>query len=93
MLRLAAILALLTSPAMAANCAQRDVVIERLSTKYQETQTAGGLQSSKSIMEVWASEESGTFTVILTHPNGLSCIVASGTHWYVDTTEKKDPPA
>ncbi len=71
-------------PALAANCAQRDVVVERLESKYSERLTAGGLQTSKSIMEVWASDETGTFTVILTHPSGLSCIVASGTHWYVD---------
>lgn len=72
-------------PVYAAICAQRDVVVDRLESKYSERLTAGGLQSSKSIMEVWVSEEKGTFTVLLTNPNGLSCIVASGTNWYVET--------
>lgn len=76
-------------PVHAANCAMRDVVVDRLEGKYSERLTAGGLQTSKSIMEVWSSDETGTFTVILTHPNGVSCIVASGTHWYVDEAQVK----
>jgi len=79
-------------PAHAASCAMRDTVVDRLESKYSEQLTAGGLQSSRTttaIVEVWASDETGTFTVILTSPNGLSCIVASGTDWFTDTREAK----
>lgn len=72
-------------PAMAANCANRDMVVERLQTKYSENFAAGGLQSSsdkKVLVEVWASEETGTFTVMLTTPEGVSCVVATGTDWH-----------
>lgn len=72
-------------PAFAANCAKRDRVVERLKTKYSESFAGGGLQASQtqnSVVEVWASKETGTFTVILTTPEGLSCIVATGTDWY-----------
>jgi len=75
-------------PAYAANCAMRDVVVDRLESQYSERLTAGGLQTAQSIVEVWTSEKTGTFTVITTHPSGLSCIVATGTHWYVDETAK-----
>ncbi|SHJ87109.1 hypothetical protein SAMN05444000_11499 [Shimia gijangensis] len=72
-------------PAHAANCAMRDTVVERLSTMYSEALTAGGLQgkqNSTTFIEVWASKESGTFTVIITNPQGVSCVVAAGTDWF-----------
>ena len=69
-------------PAQAASCANRDMVVDRLQTQYSEQLTAGGMQTAQSIMEVWTSEDTGTFTVILTSPNGQSCVVATGTHWF-----------
>jgi len=72
-------------PAQAAGCAKREQVVERLKTRYSESLTAGGLQASRNsqtIVEVWASKETGTFTVILTTPEGMSCVVATGTDWF-----------
>ena len=74
-----------SAPAMAANCADRDTVVERLASHYEESFTAGGLQTvqnKQTLVEVWSSEETGTFTVILTTPEGMACIVATGTDWY-----------
>ncbi len=72
-------------PAHAANCGLRDTVVDRLQSKYSETLTAGGLQGSRNVqtmVEVWASEQTGTFTVILTNPQGISCVVATGTDFF-----------
>ena len=84
-------------PALASNCAPRDAVIERLSGKYSEKLTGGGLQGSASgqaLIEVWASDSTGTFTVIVTTAQGFSCIVAAGTNWMqnneVSTVDEKD---
>ena len=77
--------AALAPPAYAANCAARDTVIERLQSKFSEQLAAGGLQATRPIqtmVEVWASPETGTFTVLLTNPNGTSCIVAAGTDFF-----------
>lgn len=63
-------------------CGMRDKVIAKLQADYSEQLTAGGYQTSKSVMEVWTSTENGTFTVLLTNPNGVSCIVATGTGWF-----------
>ena len=82
---LSAGLILASLPAYAGNCANRDQVVERLKTRYSESFTGGGLQASRtrsSVVEVWASEETGTFTVILTTPEGMACIVATGTDWF-----------
>ena len=67
------------------NCGQRDVVIEKLSKQFKEQLTVGGLQKRQSVqavMEIWASEETGTFTVLITNPQGVSCIVAAGTDFF-----------
>ena len=81
-----------TLPAHAAGCAKRDKMVERLQTRYSETLTGGGLQATRSaqtIVEVWSSKETGTFTVILTTPEGLACVVATGTDWF-EATEIAD---
>ncbi len=72
-------------PALAGNCALRTEVIDRLQSKYSESLTAGGLQGTQNVqtmVEVWASEKTGTFTVILTSPQGISCVVATGTDFF-----------
>jgi len=63
-------------------CAQRDRLAERLSTTYKELPVAGGLQNSQRLVEVWASPDTGTFTIIFTNADGMSCIVATGTNYH-----------
>ncbi|MBV1926768.1 MAG: hypothetical protein KUG62_06390 [Rhodobacteraceae bacterium] len=81
-------------PALAApNCELRETVIQQLSTKYSEQLAVGGLQKvqgTQTLMEIWASVETGTFTVLLTNPNGISCIVAAGTN-YFEAIPKAEP--
>ena len=84
----------LASPVAANNCGERDTVVERLETKFSEQLAMGGLQNTQrtqSVMEVWASVETGTFTVLLTDPNGISCIVAAGTDYF--QAERRSPKA
>lgn len=73
-------------PAQAAGCGMRDAVVERLKSKYSEVMTAGGIQgnaqSTTAVLEIWSSETTGTFTVISTNAQGVSCIVAVGRDWF-----------
>lgn len=67
-----------------APCADRDHVVERLETDYEEVHAGSGLQArpdTQALVEVWASRETGTFTVMLTTPDGMSCVLATGTDW------------
>lgn len=76
----------MTAPAYASNCADRETVVERLQAYYDESYAGGGLQmvqDDQTLVEVWASEDTGTFTVMLTTPDGLTCVVATGTDWHV----------
>lgn len=80
---LAALMALLSAPAMAEtpnvkNCAKRDMVIKRLASAYGETRKSMGVGANNSVVEVFASEETGTWTIILTSEDGTTCLVASG---------------
>ncbi|KCV81615.1 hypothetical protein ATO10_11902 [Actibacterium atlanticum] len=60
------------------NCAPRATVLERLSSKYGETLQASGLGGNQSVVELFAAPQSGTWTITVTLPNGLTCLVASG---------------
>ena len=78
-------LAAAVSTAGAANaqqaCADRDQITTRLESKYGESFAGGGLRNAKSIYEVWMSEDSGTWTIIMTKPDGQACVMAAGTNW------------
>jgi hypothetical protein len=37
-----------------------------------------GLGANNAVVEVFASEETGTWTITVTMPSGLTCLVASG---------------
>lgn len=63
-------------------CGAREAMVDRLASVYSEELTAAGLQGrdgDQRVLEIWASERTGTFTVLLTTAAGESCIVASGT--------------
>jgi predicted methyltransferase len=62
-------------------CTERDTLAEHLSNKYGETLSAGGLRDSQSVLEVWISQDGGTWTLLLTQADGTSCIMAAGTNW------------
>lgn len=60
------------------NCAERARVIERLAEGYGETRQSIGLGANNSVIEVFASLETGTWTITVTAPSGITCLVASG---------------
>jgi hypothetical protein len=59
-------------------CAMRQHVIDRLASAYGETRQSIGLGANNQVVEVFASTETGTWTITVTTPNGLTCLVASG---------------
>lgn len=73
-------LILLTTTAFAQgrNCGPRDAVAARLAEGYGETRQSIGLGANNAVIEVWASDETGSWTITVTQPNGLACLVASG---------------
>lgn len=61
-------------------CGERSKFIDHLSDSYKETPTAIGLASNGNVIEVLTSDD-GTWTIIVTRPDGESCVVATGESW------------
>lgn len=60
------------------NCAPRQVVMERLTGGYGETRQSIGLGANNALVEVFASEDTGSWTITVTLPSGVTCLVAAG---------------
>ena len=83
----AGIIALSTTAVSAMpHCAARDSVVASLQDRYAERHIASGLQSDTGLLEIWASDVDGSWTVLMTRPDGQTCVVASGTHWLEQDT-------
>ena len=63
------------------------------SRKYAEAPVAFGLQTNGNLLQIYASKDTGTWTVISTSPAGTSCIVAAGKSWESLPISKNDPVA
>lgn len=67
-------------PVHAMSCGDRIDGITELKDRYGEEPAAMGLTSSGEVIELFISEN-GTFTIITTGPDGLSCLMLSGDSW------------
>ncbi|SHI86700.1 hypothetical protein [Wenxinia saemankumensis] len=90
---LAAPPALAQSPGPA--CAPHRIVVERLADRFGESRQSIALGSDNTVVEVFASLESGTWTITVTRPGGPTCLVASGLAYepVTDPLPNTDPPA
>ena len=79
------------APALSA-CAPRAAIVAQLERKYGETRRGAGLQNRGAVTEVFASAATGTWTIIVTRPDGVSCAVAAGEAWLEETALSALPP-
>ena len=61
-------------------CAERTNVVNTLDSQYKESPRAIGLVSKEAVLEIFVSE-TGTWTVVVTDPAGVSCVLAAGQSW------------
>jgi len=64
--------------AAAARCADHTLVVKRLNEIYGESRRAMGVVTGQTVLEVYASDESGSWSITITQPGGPTCLVASG---------------
>lgn len=64
-----------------ANCNTREAVERILRDKYQEQVVAIGITGQGHRMEVFASDDGATWSVVVTTPRGMACLAASGRNW------------
>ncbi len=60
------------------NCATRDTVVAQLATRFGESRHGIGLAANNGVMEIFASDKTGTWTITVTLPDGVTCLIASG---------------
>ncbi len=76
---------ILSTPARAQMmCASHDFVTDHLAKKYGEASTAFGITNMGALVEILVSDDNdgpNTWTIIVTSPQGTSCIVAAGEGW------------
>lgn len=86
MIRLAAIALCVTASAsqaqMPSNCDTRKTIVDLLNKKYGETQQSMGLAKGN-VVEMFASTKTGSWTITITLPDGMMCLLASGKHFEI----------
>ena len=65
-------------------CADRGQVVKKLAEKFGETLKSVGLHANDAVIEVYSSERTGTWTILVTRTDGMSCLLAAGQGWQQD---------
>jgi hypothetical protein len=72
--------AILTQQPNQMPCGSRAGLVKELHDKFKENINSIGITGSGTVMELFTSE-SGSWTLLVTMPNGNSCLIASGSGW------------
>ncbi len=68
-------------------CSRTTDIMQTLDKKYRETRRGVGIDknthSGGPIVELFYNETKPSWTILLTFPNGTSCLLRSGTEWLV----------
>jgi len=72
-------------------CLGHDKLVQMLDGRYSERPVAFGLEASGRLFEVFAAEDGATWTMVITTPEGASCVVAVGEEWQEPRQLAYDP--
>jgi hypothetical protein len=62
-------------------CTRLDHLSGFLAQTYGEKPVSAGLQANGQLLQIFASQDTGTWTAVTTSPAGLACVVATGRGW------------
>ena len=72
-------------------CDSRGRLVAQLGERYQEAPIALGVDSGGRLIEVLAAVDGSTWTIIVTLPQGISCMVAAGEGWRAVPRKDAEP--
>jgi hypothetical protein len=72
-------------------CGDRTSILTRLGERYGETRRGAGLMADVGVLEIYSNPDTGSWTILLTNPNGLTCLIAAGEGWVQDAPATKTP--
>ncbi|HET6519430.1 MAG TPA: hypothetical protein VFG47_06370 [Geminicoccaceae bacterium] len=74
-------------------CDRHTDLVDRLAGQYKEAPAGFGIQLNGNLLQLYVSKETGTWTLLTTTPDGLSCIVGAGESWENLPEPNTDPYA
>lgn len=63
------------------NCGDHGAIVDRLATQYGERRRGVGLSGGTSLLEIFASDETGSWSITVTAAGGPTCLVAAGDYF------------
>jgi hypothetical protein len=69
------------SPIAEVFCDDRDSLLLKLERSYGAERMGRGMRGPEAVIEVWAVQSTGEWTLVQSYPDGRSCIVAMGENW------------
>ncbi len=60
------------------NCGERTRIVAALAERYGEARRLIALTNARQVIELFASSETGTWTLLITFPSGQSCLIGAG---------------
>ncbi len=74
-------LVVLGTPASAqSQCGPREQLVKSLGERYREAPVGVGVMQPNQVLELFTSD-AGSWTMVVTLPNGTSCLIAAGESW------------
>lgn len=71
----------------APQCGSREALIALLADRHNETRRALGIAGGSAVMELFAAEATGTWSITITLPDGTMCLMASGSNYEAVTED------
>jgi len=95
LLTLAALMVALYGAPVAAQqvCDLHETQSNQLKSRYGEQRIGFGMSGPAAIVEIWANTETGTWTILVVYPDGMSCLKAAGESWQTDPPVSPGDPA
>jgi hypothetical protein len=72
-------------------CGARTDVITNFASKYHEQPRSMALTNDGQLLEVLKSDDGTTWSILITTPEGVSCLVATGEDWQDKFDDKSTP--
>ncbi|MDZ4254242.1 MAG: hypothetical protein U1A72_16870 [Sulfuritalea sp.] len=74
-------------PVAPLTCNAKDTVAATLKDRYGEKPMDYGLTEGGALMQIFVSPK-GTWSAVVTHANGVSCLIAAGNYWTGAATDR-----
>ncbi|MDH3666600.1 MAG: hypothetical protein OEN23_06685 [Paracoccaceae bacterium] len=74
-------------------CGNRTDIVSQLGEKYGERRRSLGVTGRRGVLEIFVSDETGSWTILLTNAQGTTCLMAAGEAYETVPTEIGGSPA